>query len=327
MSDHQRSIRVGTAVILAAIALRLMSTSLPQRVFTELLKLNTAPLAAIYLETGRNVRFLASSEVFSPDFAPESPAPAFLDRPDYSSDPIPQLNNSAAMEADLQSLLAQPLTWDLKTSAVLILSTHTTESYTRQGENYKESAGWRTLDEKYNMLSIGDILEQRLAAAGIRVIRDRELHDYPSYNGSYAHAREAIKDLLEEYPEVRLVLDLHRDAADGPNGSQLKTLAGEGCAQLMTVLGSNFGHWQENLSLALKLSAQLERQRPGITRPIQLRRATFNQDLCPGALLVEVGAAGNSHAEARAAAEELAEAIITLAGGTAAGEKNIEEPT
>ena len=138
MSDRQRSVRVGTAVILAAIALRLMSTSLPQRLYTALLKLNTAPVAAIYLETGRNVRFLASSEIFSPDFAPESAAPLFFDRPDYSQDPMPQLNNTAAKEADLSALLAQPLTWDLEKAAVLILSTHTTESYTKNGEDYRE---------------------------------------------------------------------------------------------------------------------------------------------------------------------------------------------
>lgn len=325
MSDRQRSVRVGTAVILAAIALRLMSTSLPQRLYTALLKLNTAPVAAIYLETGRNVRFLASSEGFSPDFAPESAAPLFFDKPDYSFDPLPKLNNTAAVEADLQALLEKPLTWDLENAAVLILSTHTTESYTKGSEDYKESAGWRTLDENYNMLSIGDIIERRLAAAGIRVIRDRELHDYPSYNGSYAHAREAMKEILEKHPQILLVLDLHRDAADGPNGSQLRTLAGEGCAQLMTVLGSGFENWQENLSLALKLSAQLERQRPGITRPIQLRRATFNQDLCPGALLIEVGAAGNSHPEAIAAAEELAEAIIALSKGTVSEQSVVGE--
>ena len=59
---------------------------------------------------------------------------------------------------------------------MLILSTHTTESYTKTHENYEESAGWRTLDENYNMLSIGDRVERLLTAAGIRVLRDRELH-------------------------------------------------------------------------------------------------------------------------------------------------------
>ena len=313
MSDHQRSVRVGLAAILAALALRLLELPIPELS----LEVNTAPVA-IYLETGRDVRFLASQETFSPDIVPESQAPVFSVSLAYASDPIPQLTNSAALEADLQALLLEPLVWDLRSeeAAVLILSTHTTESYTKTHENYEESAGWRTLDENYNMLSIGDRVERLLTAAGIRVLRDRELHDWPSYNGSYAHARKSLAKLLEEHPQVKLVLDLHRDAADGPDGKQYRPLAGEGCAQLMTVLGSNFDHWQENLALALKLSAQLERQKPGIARPIQLRRATFNQDLCPGALLIEVGAAGNTHAEALAAAEELAKAIIALAAGT-----------
>lgn len=327
MSDHQRSVRVGAAVILMALALRLGAWVRPPGAMGLVKGMNAAALA-IYLETGQTVRFSASQAVFSPEFAPESTAPTVSGGPDYSLDPIPALTNTAGKELDPEALLEAPLSWDLRgEAAVLILSTHTTESYTKGAEDYEESAGWRTLEEGYNMLSIGDRVEQLLCAAGIRVLRDRELHDYPSYNGSYAHARTSLKELLRAHPEIALVLDLHRDAADGPNGSQLRTLVGEDCAQLMTVLGTGFDHWQENLSLALKLNAQLERQRAGITRPIQLRSATFNQDLCPGALLIEVGAAGNSHAEALNAAEELAKAIIALAGGTAAGEKNTEEPT
>jgi hypothetical protein len=49
---------------------------------------------------------------------------------------------------------------------------------------------------------------------------------------------------------------------------------------------------------------------------VNLRRERFNQDLGPGALLIEVGAAGNSRAEALAAAEILAEGIIALWEGS-----------
>ena len=51
-------------------------------------------------------------------------------------------------------------------------------------------------------------------------------------------------------------------------------------------------------------------------RPLQLRSQRFNQDFSNGALLIEVGAAGNSHKEARIAAGELAKAIVALAKGT-----------
>lgn len=99
----------------------------------------------------------------------------------------------------------------------------------------------------------------------------------------------------------------------------MRTLAhvdGSDSAQLMIVVGTNYDTWEENLSLALKLHAQLETACPGITRPLQLRGQRFNEDLSPGGLLIEVGAAGNSHDEALTAAGELAKAIIALAKGT-----------
>jgi stage II sporulation protein P len=67
-----------------------------------------------------------------------------------------------------------------------------------------------------------------------------------------------------------------------------------------------------NLSLAMKLSALLERTNPGITRPIELRQQRFNMDLTTGSLLVEVGAAGNTLEEAKIAATALALAILEL---------------
>ena len=205
---------------------------------------------------------------------------------------------------------------------VLILHTHTTESYTKSREPYEESSDYRTLDENYNMLSIGAEVARQLEAGGIRVIQDRQLHDYPSYNGSYTHARKAIQALLSENPSIRLILDLHRDAADTPKG-QLRTVAevdGTRSAQLMLVVGSDASgrkhpDWERNLALALQLQTRLELLAPGITRPTVLRGQRFNQDLSTGALLVEVGAAGNTHAEALRAADVLAEAILSLADG------------
>ena len=49
---------------------------------------------------------------------------------------------------------------------------------------------------------------------------------------------------------------------------------------------------------------------------MQLRGQRFNQDLLPGMLLIEVGAAGNSHEEALLAAGQLAQAVLALGKGT-----------
>ena len=277
-----------------------------------------------YLETGHNVRFSPSSEHFSPDFV-ETPHPLL---PQETQPALPLFDSAEAVEVqyfvtakpDLQELITTPLQWELsgEEPTVLIVHTHSTESYTPNGKSYPQTAPYRTLEEDYNMLRIGQAVAQYLIRSGIPTLQDRNIHDYPSYNSAYSSSRKAIEAYLREYPSIQLVLDLHRDASEG-SGSQLRTLAhvdGERSAQLMMVIGSNHKGFTENLALALKLHAQLETQSPGITRPLQLRTQRFNQDLLPGTLLIEVGAAGNTQEEALQAAQQLARAIVALGHGT-----------
>ena len=325
MDLRQRTKRFGWCMILCACVLRLSLAGIPGGLWQRLSDLKTA--FPIYSETGRNVRFLSSSgETYL--HVRESPQP-WIPEPEkiqFSGKDMQllEMDYDCSHRPDLEGLLRQPLTWDLRQEepAVLILHTHTTESYTKKQENYEETAQYRTLDESYNMLSVGDEVAHFLEQAGIAVIHDRQIHDYPSYNGSYVHARSALEELLDRYPSVQLVLDLHRDALE-KDGRQVRTAAGGGevpVAQLMFVVGTdatrkNHKNWEENLSLALKLQILLEKATPGIMRPVNLREQRFNQDLHRHALLVEVGTAGNSHTEALGAARKLAEAIAALALG------------
>ena len=332
--DHQKkSLRAGAAVILCAVVMRLAAGGAFQPIADFLAKPNISSFL-IYLETGRIVRFSSSEKPLSV-FAAESPAPDF-DVPETEPAVLPEfsagdadcveIKNNSTAKPDVEELLESPLSWDLLGDAptVLILHTHSTESYTKSaGEDYKESSAFRTLDENYNMISVGDHLAELLEAGGITVLHDRELHDYPSYSGSYNHARKSIAAYLEEHPSIRLVLDLHRDAS-GDNDNQMRTKAtvdGNPSAQLMLVVGTNgtgltHPDWEENLALGLKLHTQCERISPGIMRYVNLRAQRFNQDLSPGALIVEVGAAGNTHTEALRAIEVLAEGILSIAKGT-----------
>ena len=330
MNHQSRCLRVGAAAILCAIIFKLGLGGIWEPL-GEFLARPTISSWLIYLETGRIVRFSPSPEEI-PLFAHESATPIFEEVPEATM-PVFSAQDMAlvtmkyfcAKDPDLEALIRQPLTWNLASGepTVLILHTHGTESYTQSpGETYKESSAFRTLDESYNMVSLGDFLAHALEAAGIGVIHDRSLHDYPSYSGSYSSARKSISAYLKEYPTIQLVLDLHRDAS-GDDKNQLKTAAtvdGVKSAQLMLVVGTNGSglshpHWEENLSLALKLYAQLERNAPGICRYISLRAQRFNQDQHPGALIVEIGGAGNSHAEAITATSVLAQAVIDMAKG------------
>ena len=322
MDLRQKTRRFSTWVILCAIFFRLCLAGFPQRIADRLTQIPPAPIP-IYLETGRNVRFSASLGMFS-RHARESPAPWLPEeeKPAFSAadGELVEVTYLCSLRPDFGALMEKPLTWDLKAEVptVLILHTHTTESYTQSEEMYIASSSYRTLEEDHNMLSIGDAVAEILEKNGIGVIHDRTVHDYPSYNGSYTRTRETMTAYLRQYPSIQLVLDLHRDAS-GSGGKQLRTLAtvdGEASAQLMFVVGTNYDAWQENLALAAKLHVQLERQSSGIMRPVSLRSQRFNQDLHPAALLVEVGAAGNTRAEALRAAGELAEAIAALSAGT-----------
>lgn len=231
---------------------------------------------------------------------------------------------------DMVQLLLRPLDWELGDGEprVLILHTHASEGYTRLAEEaYVQTGEYRTLDTQYNMVALGDLLAQRLEAAGIGVIHDRDIHDYPSYNDSYTNARSCVQTYLQKYPSIRVVLDLHRDAlllSDGSQYAPAVTANGESVARLMLVVGtdgSGMYHpaWQENLAIAVKLQVMLERQCAGITRPVLLRAQRFNHDLSAGAMIVEVGAAGNTLQEAKNAILYLADAIIALMHGATTG--------
>ena len=328
MKQYERARRVGLAALAVALVLRLYMMDLPGRFPRRMPEQQTDALAT-YSETGQNVRFSPSLEETS-NFAGESPPPAvevFQELPRFSAEDARAVAvyNQSGLDPDFAALISKPLDWDLQSQepTVLIIHTHATESYTKHGENYRESSDFRTLDEHYNMISIGDRVAEVLSSHGISVLHDRDLHDYPSYNGSYASSRGAITEYLQRYPSIRLVLDLHRDASGDLNNQfrPVVQLEGVATAQMMLVMGTDASgqshpNWRENLALGLKLHVTLEQQAPGIMRPICLRSQRFNQDLLPGALLIEMGAAGNSHGEALRAAEQLALAIVTLANGS-----------
>lgn len=313
--------KFGAWVIGLTLLFRLFEIGVPLRA-VRLLAATSPKIQTDARREARHFLFPFPAESSPPmDYSPEPTLPRF-----DGAEEVPEVVNTSAKQPDIPALLAAPLEWSLGAPqpAVLIVHTHTSESYERGSHDYAETAAYRTLDEGYNMLAIGDRVAARLEAAGIGVIHDREFHDYPSYNSAYSSARKAVRQILEENAGVTLVLDLHRDAAE-EDGQQLQTALlreGERCARLMTVLGA--GHsgldnpqWEQNLSLALKLQVQLERTAPGIARPISLRPQRFNQDLAPYSLLVEVGSAGDTLEEALRAADLLAQCLISLKNGTA----------
>ena len=192
---------------------------------------------------------------------------------------------------------------------VLIIHTHGSESYTMPpGQEYDVSDTFRTLDTNCNMIRIGDEMAQVLTDAGISVVHDRSLYDYPSYSGAYNRSLASIESYLQ------------KDA----NGQQFKLLCGEdkNAAQLEFVIGSNGGGlshdlWRENLKLACAVQETLYKDYPTLMRPVTVRNSRYNQHATTGSLLVEVGTAGNSLEEAVNAARLFAAGFAkTIQNGT-----------
>lgn len=322
MDWEQRCIRLCAAVLICAVVLRLWSAGALAPV-GQALQTEQAASFLMYLQTGRVIR-----RVPEPEAIPTQPQAAPIrepETPQFTAEDVSliTLDNECGQTPDLASLLTQPLDFSLTSPGprVLILHSHTTEGYTQTPDNrYEESSEYRTLDAGHNMIAIGEVVADILTDAGIGVIHDIDLHDYPSYNGSYTHAAASTKHYLERYPTIELILDLHRDAADTPSGQLATrcTVGEETSAQLMFVMGTDtrLAHpdWERNLSLALKLQVLLERENPGICRDLNLSRNRYNQHLGDRALLIEVGAAGNTQAQAELAARELGEAIVALLG-------------
>lgn len=229
------------------------------------------------------------------------------------------LYNRTSLDVDLASAASAsvPITLSDEGPQILIVHTHATEAYTPDGTDvYTPSDNnTRTLDNNYNMVRVGDEMEKVFTEMGLGVIHDETLHDYPQYNGAYDRSAKTVAAYLEQYPTIRIVLDVHRDALIGEDGTVYKavtTVDGTSTAQVMLVLGSSEGgehpNWMENLTLACKIQNGMNTLYPTLARPMTLRSSRYNQQLCSGSLLVEVGTHGNTLQEALAAARIFARA-------------------
>lgn len=223
------------------------------------------------------------------------------------------LYNRTSLDVDLAAAAAAtvPITLPEEGPQILIIHTHGSEAYTPDGTDvYTPSDNnTRTLDTNYNMVRVGTEMEKVFTEMGLGVVHDTTLYDYPQYNGAYDRSAQAVKAYLEQYPTIRIVLDVHRDALIGEDGTVYKavtTVDGTSTAQVMLVLGSSEGgehpNWMENLTLACKIQNGMNTLYPTLARPMTMRSSRYNQQLCSGSLLVEVGTHGNTLQEALSAA-------------------------
>ena len=234
---------------------------------------------------------------------------------------------SVSLETLAAESTVRPDFLDEKTSEplVLIMHTHTTESYEPFARDYYDSSfSSRTTDNTKNIVAVGDKITAELEAAGIGVIHDITVHDYPQYNGAYERSRVTVEEILKKYPSIKIVLDIHRDALITSDGMWLAPVAeinGKNAAQIMIISGCDDGtmnmpNYMKNFNFACTLQSQIENDFPGLTRPILFDYRSYNQNLTTGSLLIEIGGHGNSLDEALYTGELVGKSLASLLKNT-----------
>ncbi len=253
--------------------------------------------------------------------AEQTPTPKIADNTRYPS--REQINSFSSVEVsnatDYQinsgEMISAPLGFEVKkdnSPQILIMHTHTTESYGNHGD--------RNIENAKNVVSVGAEIKRVLESEGIGVIHDITFHDFPSYQGAYTRAMGTITKNLNEYPEIKIVLDIHRDGyvyADGTKLHRTTQINGEKTAQVMIVSGTDSmglenPAWRENLKLGTKIQSAASIMYPTLMRPINLRKERFNLHLTTGSLLIEVGANGNTLEEAIRGGHYFAKALAAV---------------
>ena len=214
-----------------------------------------------------------------------------------------------------------PLSIDKTQPAVLIYHTHTTEGYELLDRDwYAADTTSRTTDTSRSVARVGTAIAEELERAGFRTIHDTTVHD-EAYSGAYDRSRKTAEPYLRKYPNLSVVLDVHRDAIQENDGTKIKpvvTVGGKKAAQIMIISGAeggkaeNFPNWRQNLRFALRLQDALETQAPGLTRPLFFCHRKYNMDLTPCSLLVEFGSEANTLEEAVYAGRLFGRALANL---------------
>ena len=184
----------------------------------------------------------------------------------------------------------------------VVYCTHTSEEYRGQSRRKGVPGG---------VLEAARELARALEEQGLEVIFDETVHDF-DYDAAYSHSLSALEEIVAQYPDTRLFIDVHRDSAIAGISTSLRA-DGLDYAKMLLIVGSdeNLPHenWQANYAFAKQVAAETERLLPGLMREPRVYSGRYNQHIGDRALLVEIGSTDNSEEEAKRSAAVLARAI------------------
>lgn len=225
---------------------------------------------------------------------------------------------------NLPATLPTDSPWTTANPAVLIVNTHPYEGYSDGAAWYDPTAGGLALTDTPNapdgVVALGSALARRLRELGVTVIHLRlATTAEESAADLYDRTEAAVRYYCRLYPDIGLVIDLRRSAEMTSEGGILRTEGSNGqapCAQLRLSLNGGRGSAAlgYDLTVALALRQELWETSPSLSRPVRVRSGGgMVSDLSDVRVLtVEMGAAGNTFAEAKSALEPLGRSIATI---------------
>lgn len=224
---------------------------------------------------------------------------------------------------DADDLLGRSMKIDTKSEGPKVLIYHT--------HSQEEFADSTPGDPATSIVGVGAYLTELLNGKGIETIHDTGVYDIIDgkldRSNAYGYAGDAVEKILEEYPTIEVVIDLHRDGV--AEGTRLVTEAGgKPTAKIMFFNGLSRSrtngaidyllnpYIRDNLAFSLQMQLAAENRYPGFVRHIYLRAYRYNLHLMPKSLLIEAGAQTNTVEEMNNAMEVLSELLAEVLLGT-----------
>lgn len=225
------------------------------------------------------------------------------------------------LDADVLLQKDLRLARDPSVPQILIYHTHSQEAFADSEEGNVEDT----------IVGMGEILAEELRDTyGYNVIHDTGIYDLVDgvldRSAAYDYAREAVERILQEYPSVEVIIDLHRDGVEGEKF--VTEIGGEPASRIMFFNGISRDsadqplswlenpYTQDNLAFSLQLQLAAEELYPGFTRNIYLKAERFNLHLRPRSLLIEAGTQLNTVEEEQNAMRPIAELLHRVLDAT-----------
>ena len=209
--------------------------------------------------------------------------------------PDPGLQDSDDYLENPSQYIGDPNPTEIKEPLVYIYNTHQLEGYSATNfEDYNITP---------NVLMASYLLKEKLNKAGIpTIVETSNITDFLSlnnwdYSQSYQASKFFITDTLNQYPSLRLLIDLHRDAIS--KEASTTEIDGKKYAKVLFVVGLEHENYQANLDLANLLSAKIKEKYPTLSRGVMTKEGrgvngVYNQNLSPYSVLIECGGKENS---------------------------------